>query len=612
MSGIFGYISADFTSPLCNLLSSMREELPAQTPTIFKKWISHNQVAGLAVEVPIHLQHVRSAQLAVDDEFVCLTDGVIYQSGQGYQSELIEPRPAHFLLQHYKMNGLDGLKSVNGSFVVAWWHKREKRLVLATDKIGYRHLYYAIDGKQLYFSSSLGRIPALLSSRPRIDEEAFSDLLRYRHILGERTLLKEIKLVPVGGAIIFDEEGHLDRRSYWHSSEIEPYGRYDSARLDELTDIFVRAVKRSFQPASSALLTLTGGLDSRVILAAAVNQNLDFATLTDGDLLGTDVKIARALSHHLGITHHSQPIHTHLLGEQLRPMAQRQGGMVATIDSHPCQYAQFPLPGEVVVAGITGETARSPWVQWRDLSQNTLEHATQLVERSVISPLARKIDLASLWNQSWRQVGKSAPKEHMIQVVGGYNYLDTPLMAADYYGLDEHTRKFLNKGSLVALDSVEVMIPYIDHEWITAIMSVPLSERVKNTIQVDMIKRLCPDLTRFPTNKMRLPLDTPKWRTNLSIFTTQYWGKVSRALGHHDSRKEIPTYNYLAWSRNEMRSSLESLLLNESAIYRDLLDEKIVREMLQNHFSGSQNWPHLVAALTILELTHSLWIDNSN
>ncbi|MEM7132385.1 MAG: asparagine synthase-related protein [Chloroflexota bacterium] len=611
MSGIFGYASGASSRSLHNRLPTMQQAFSQQTPTICHRWSSPSHDVGLAMELPDRLNFKHSGYLAVDESIVCVVDGIIFQDAENGHPESAESNPAQRLLEVYSSRGISGLKDVSGSFVVAFWHKTQKKLVLATDKIGYRHLFYAQDGENFFFSSFLARIPQMLSKAPQIDEEAFADLLTYRHVLGERTLLKQIKLVPVGTAIIF-ENNQLRSQPYWHCAEIEPRGHYNSERLDELIEAFLLAVKRSFQPERTALLTLTGGVDSRTILAAAAHQRLNFVTLTDGNPLGTDAQIARLLSTHLGIPHYSQPVYTHLLGQLLRPMAQQQSGLIATIDSHPCQYIQAPLPGEIVVSGITGETARSPWVEYADLSHNNLDYAMKLVNRAVLSPLASKLDLKTLWQSPYQAVGSSAAQEHMAQLMGGYQYPDSPLMAADYYGLDEHTRKFLNKGSLIALSNMEVMIPYIDHEWVEAIMSVPLAERVSNNIQLDMIKRLYPALLKLPYSKTMLPLDAAKWRTNLSQKARHYREKASRKLGNGRYRREVPTHNYLEWSRGEMRSSLEATLLNPQAAYRTFLNPDKVTDMLHNHFNGKQNWPHLVAALTTLEFTHNLWVDNNN
>ena len=56
-----------------------------------------------------------------------------------------------------------------------------------------------------------------------------------------------------------------------------------------------------------------------------------------------------------------------------------------------------------------------------------------------------------------------------------------------------------------------------------------------------------------------------------------------------------------------MRPVLVKLLYNPDAAFRDYLRWEVVESLLDRHFSGKDNWEHLVAALTVFEIAHRLW-----
>ncbi|MCP5101547.1 MAG: hypothetical protein GY943_38875, partial [Chloroflexi bacterium] len=428
MSGIYGYALTDRHSE--SLLPIMRQGL-AETAVTYEQWVSATKNVGLASEKPAQLKNATQTMQYSQQDVICFVDGVVYPDKSSTAPELADPHPAKTLLQQYLNSGIDCLRRINGSFVVAWWHQQEKKLIIATDKIGYRQLYYTHQPTGLFFSTYLARLPAMLTGTPEINEAAFAELLAYRNILGEQTLIKNINLLPTGSALIY-EAGRANCYKYWRHDEIVPYGRYDNNRLDELADIFKLAVKRSFQPNRNSLLALTGGIDSRAILAASANQNLSYSTLTDGSPYGSDAMLARSAAHHVNVPHFSQPVYPHVLGDLLVLMVAYQSGIVSTIHSHPCHYLQSPLPFDNVISGILGGPVRSHWMKPKDLEHPTAQHAMRVILKAVASPTAKKIDVAPLWQSQYAELAKHGPQQHLNEIISEYAYPDTPLIATDY------------------------------------------------------------------------------------------------------------------------------------------------------------------------------------
>ena len=71
----------------------------------------------------------------------------------------------------YEEYGADCVRHLHGMFAFAVWDRRERRLLLARDRVGKKPLLYATDGDTLTFASELGALLACTSiertRRPR-------------------------------------------------------------------------------------------------------------------------------------------------------------------------------------------------------------------------------------------------------------------------------------------------------------------------------------------------------------------------------------------------------------------------------------------------------------
>jgi hypothetical protein len=187
---------------------------------------------------------------------------------------------------------------------------------------------------------------------------------------------------------------------------------------------------------------------------------------------------------------------------------------------------------------------------------------------------------------------------------------DAPVAVLDCISLHERCRKFLNKAILIVRAVREVYYPYFDHDLIMALASIPMSERVTHQIQIDLIRRFFPQLLDVPSAKTLVPFSaspTRMWMTQKCWVARR---RVSGMLNLPDSTPaKVPNHYYSRWIRNEMRPMLVDLLYNPEAAFRAYLRWDKVEVLLDQHFSSRANWEHLVAALSVFEIAHRLWVN---
>ena len=161
---------------------------------------------------------------------------------------------------------------LDGEFQLALWDAREERLTIALDRFAGLPLFLARGTGGVAFG---GRVASVLAA-PGITAEPDLDALREAVTFGGyrlegRTLVRGVEMLP-GAAVVTLEPGAAPRlRRAWRWADLPRHS--DGASVDdllpELRVRWERAVDRRLVGAARPGQTLSGGLDSRAILAVA-------------------------------------------------------------------------------------------------------------------------------------------------------------------------------------------------------------------------------------------------------------------------------------------------------------------------------------------------------
>lgn len=173
----------------------------------------------------------------------------------------------------YELWGTDFVQHLRGMFAVALWEARERRLLLARDRLGIKPLYVAETPHFVLFASE---IKALLASGlvPReIDHDALDDLFSLSYPCPPRTMfagIRELRPAHWVEARAGDGRGLREPRRYWRAPFV-PRGEHRRiSRRDaeaELHELLRRKVYEHLQSDVPVATYLSGGLDSSVISA---------------------------------------------------------------------------------------------------------------------------------------------------------------------------------------------------------------------------------------------------------------------------------------------------------------------------------------------------------
>lgn len=179
------------------------------------------------------------------------------------------------------------------------------RSVLFNDRLGMERLFVYEDEDRYVFASEAKAILAAVPATRRFDREGLAEFLATGCTFGERSLFTGIRVLPASTAVHFSPGSAKARRYFDPATWEDPEPLSEPDFLDALAVTVDAAVRNDLAPGSTAL-SLTGGLDSRMILAAANPLDRAVPCYTFGSMYREtyDVRVARAIARTCNQPHH--------------------------------------------------------------------------------------------------------------------------------------------------------------------------------------------------------------------------------------------------------------------------------------------------------------------
>jgi asparagine synthase (glutamine-hydrolysing) len=207
--------------------------------------------------------------LCVDGPHMAIVDGHFYNAG-----ELGGGDPAALLIALYRRHGFaDALARINGDFAVALYDAESGSLWLGRDRFGVKPLYYA-DRPDLFAFASRPRALLALPGVPDTVNPRFVALFAASHYrtfdnAPEQSPYAAIAQLPAAHALEL-RNGVARIFPWWRLTEQPDLAASEAELAGRYRELLVDAVRLRLAVAERPAFTLSGGMDSSSILAAAV------------------------------------------------------------------------------------------------------------------------------------------------------------------------------------------------------------------------------------------------------------------------------------------------------------------------------------------------------
>lgn len=286
--------------------------------------------------------HREPAWLATDDGSLTTLVGDPLLQHEGKRL----PRMVQLETMRSADGGLDpaALAQARGVFVAIRFDAATSKLSVATDLIGVRPFYYTCQDGVFYFSSALHLLETLPRLRRRLDDKGLLEYLALSFSLADRTPYRDIALLTESSTLQVDRSG-VTRASYFNWSAVTVVEESQEACAARLFSSFEDAVRLRLNEDKSAGAFLSGGMDSRAIVAALVAQGsrvqaLNFSPDHTQDQLFA-VNYARALGDRCELALHTRPDNPNfsLLASQALVVSAASGSEGATARKGQCLWS---------------------------------------------------------------------------------------------------------------------------------------------------------------------------------------------------------------------------------------------------------------------------------
>lgn len=511
-----------------------------------------------------------------------------------------EPGTASYLV-HLAEEGNDFPRVLNGRFHGCLSDRTSGTVTIFNDCYGMHRLYYHEAKDAFYFAAEAKAILAVRPELRALDPEGFAEYITAGCTLENKSLFKDIGVLPPASAWTFCN-GALERKAaYFDPKEWEEQSILDEeSYYQELRAVFARILPRYFGGNEKIGMSLTGGLDSRMILSwhKADSGALPCYTFVGPYRECQDVVIGRRVARAYGQDHQTIPLGQEYLSqfphysERTTYLTDGYVGVVHSVDLYLNERAAKIAPVRVT-GNYGGEVLR-----------RVRAFKAIIPEDGLYSP-----DLSS----------------HFKGAIATYNkQFDThPLTFAVFRQAPWHHY------TLLSLEQTQLTLrsPFIDNEFVKAVFRAPQSVLTNNNISLRLIRDGNPELAKIRTDLgyggswPRLPAYlmekylafTFKAEYAYDYGMPQSVAKVDHALrAFHLERLFLGRhkfYHFRVWFRDALGNYLREMLLDPRTLSRPWLQRKTLEDMVNGHLKGNRNYTLMFHRMLTLEHLHRLFLD---
>lgn len=517
------------------------------------------------------------------------------------------------LLSLHQQGALSELRLVDGSFAAAIWDKTERTLTLVNDRMGLQPLYYAQVADGTVFASGVRALLADTRVRRDIDAVAMADFLTHDHVLGQRTLLRAVSLLPQA-SILTCRGDKAELEVYWAprpQAQHLPFS--EDAYFDGLVPILRRAVGRRLQDGDETGLLLSGGLDSRALLATMAENtvNGDLSTFTWGIPKCDDARYAEESAREVGTRHRFYELKPDWLLDQAERGVRITDGMSNVVNLHAlATLDQTVEHSTILFKGFLGDAMFGFGLRPRYWACYTPQDAYAVHMQAYRDYDVLTFDLPEhelLFTPAFREVVGNGVSEDYRSVIRS-SQMDELALQRIYIDFTQRVPRMTLNGVLVLRDRAVIRLPFADNELVDFSLSVPPGLALGREVMVEAFRRSYPDLAQVPTTTTGRPIVACFRDVLIQTWSLAQWHLRKRGLGRLAGPRTKPYKDYDQWFRHELRSWIMDLLLSRSALERGYFTPAYVQGLVKSHMGG-ENHAVRLGALASLELWHRMYID---
>jgi asparagine synthase (glutamine-hydrolysing) len=510
---------------------------------------------------------------------------------------------ASYLVHLYEDLGLKFLERINGWFSGLLIDLRKHKAFLFNDRYGLGRICYHENEHGLHFSSEAKSLLKVLPELRSLDLQGLGEFFSCGSVLQNRTLFSGVSLLPGGSKWTLSTGRPIRKEAYFVPRIWEEQPTLsDFDYYEKLKETWKLILPRYFRGHEQVGLSLTGGVDSRMILAWAPCPPGHLPCYTFGGRYRdcNDVRLGRLLAQISQQPHQTIPVDGEFLSE-FPALAEKtayisEGSMDASgsIDLFVQRRARQIAP--IRITGTNGGEMLRRLVMFKPAPSDS----------DLCDPILKShVD------------GAAATYANELQC---HKLSFTAFKQAPWY---------MNSKFVVERSQLILRMPYFDNDLAGLSYQAPLDLAERNEPALRLIADGNPALERIGTDRaLRMSAmaglgrarhllqeftfkaeyaydyGMPQWLARLDHFLTPLHLEklfVGRHKFHH----------FRIYYRDELRHYLQEILLDPRTLGRPFLRKSVVEGMVDAHVKGYGNYTVEIHKLLAIELVQRQLIDQN-
>jgi asparagine synthase (glutamine-hydrolysing) len=534
----------------------------------------------------------------------------------------------------------DCLNRLNGMFALAICDLRgaSPKLFLARDHFGIKPLYYWEGGGKLAFASEVKALLEVPGIEARMNMEALDKYLTFLWVPDPLTMFEGIHKLPAGHYALW-QRGGFKVEPYWDLTFPPAGHRFERAEADlamETRERFCASVERQMVSDVPIGAFLSAGLDSSSIVTAMVaamarKQPVRTYTITFpekyrvGETTIDDPDVPHRLARKLGCEHHEIVVEPDVVGllPSLTWHMDEPTADPAIITAYlVCREAR--KQATVLLSGVGGDEIFAGYRKhvahaWAEQYRRIPGAARSVAERALLGlPSLRGTRMKGSVRLA-KKMARSAALGPAEAFIRNCTYLDAQ-QKNDLYAADAKESRRETIGNpvaqhLAAFDKVRHadflnQMLYLDTKIFMTTLNLTYNDKMSMASSVEVrVPFLDRELVEFvawnvsPESKLK-----GKWRP----VTKHIFREAMRSMLPDEVMRQ-PKAGFAApvdyWLAHDLRPMVDDLLSESRVRSRGLFRPDVVRNYIDEHRRGAEDWSMQIWQLLTLEIWMQLFLD---
>ncbi len=554
-----------------------------------------------------------------EGNIVLMMDGEIYNKDEllkeldGVSNITID---AEVCLALYRKEGDRFVSRLNGQFNIVIYSTKDQELKIFNDRVGYRPFFYYFDNEKFIGSNEMKAILAVWNQRLQIDSTGILEIFAFGHNIGQRTYISSIYSLPPG-SILSIKNGKLTIERYWkfRFREDTASNKKEMEYVEELVRLCKIAVEKCMKENGRIGISLSGGLDSRLVAASINSAHLPVFAYTFGQSTARDVLYAKEISRILNFRHTHFTYPHGYLSACVEKVVWRNEGYFPFYDAtSPFFHKEIKKEIDIILTGHFGDILSGGHLHFSMKHKRSLKQIVDMISNRAL--VVNETILQSIFTQKFLKSYWQELRNAFFTTVKEIDH-DNPFHIADVWDMENRQHRYIFQSPRVDRHLFEVRAPLLDNEIIDFFLALPLKYRIGQRVYKKAIVFGFPELAKVPWAYSGRPIQTNPymdllikyWNYGVRIcrkFASQI-GLVDKGLGldYRDVGSEI----------REDKALFDRILypfLESEYFPSDIFNKEGIKIIIQQHLEGKQDHTHIIGMLITFAVAYKFFFINTS